>query len=164
MENYLVWPIVRLVQRLSMVLTFGCAIYVVYFLLMGNRGDPVSIERSDILIKDAALISPAPALDVKPYEAAVPAKDRDIFSSYSAVETSGSGENTPKGQLPAHLKIVGVLIADISQVIIEDASAKQTYFIDEGSSQAGIKVVQAHKDRVVINYQGQDIAVPVTKN
>ena len=60
--------------------------------------------------------------------------------------------------------MVGILIAHPSQIIIEDTLVNKTYFIDEGSAQAGIKIVRVNNDQMVINYQGQDIPVPITKN
>jgi hypothetical protein len=163
MENTLSWPIIRLIQRLSMVLTLGCCVYVIFFLFFNGRDDSMSENSQAVPVKSIALVSPSPVFDLKPYDVAVGAQARDIFSLDTSVGPSGAVENTPKGQLPEHLKIVGILIGDPSQIIIEDAFAKKTYFINEGSAQAGIKIVQASKERMVINYQGQDIIVPVSK-
>lgn len=163
MENLFAWPRLQLVQRLSMALTLCCCAYVVYFLLMGGRGNFTSLESKDVSLKDAQLVSPAVALDLKPYDASVSNLDRDIFSFSTAVSPSGATENTPKGQLPAHLKVVGLLIADKPQVVIEDTFAKKTYFIDEANPQAGIKMMRVNKDQMIINYRGEDIFLPIPK-
>ncbi|MBF0503703.1 MAG: hypothetical protein HQL14_01245 [Candidatus Omnitrophica bacterium] len=156
------WPVLRLVQRLSMVLTLGLCAYVAYsmFISQGNSMLPESI---DVPIKAAEFIQPAPELDLKPYDAAVWAQNRDIFSSPTAIGPSGNVEITPKGQLPAHLKIVGILIAGTSEVIIEDTLAHMTYFIDQGKPQAGIRIVRVNKNQLIINYQGQDIPLAIHK-
>jgi type II secretory pathway component PulC len=114
--------------------------------------------------KEIALISPSPVLDLQPYDASANAQARDIFSLTTTVTSSGSVENTPKGQLPDHLKVVGILIAHPSQIIIEDTSANTTYFIDQDHPQDGIKMLKVAPDQMTINYQGQDIIVPVTKS
>jgi hypothetical protein len=157
-------PILKLAQRLCMGLTICCGIYVISFLLIGGRGEPRLPEGQDVSGPDSGLILSAPGFDLKPYDAAAFDHDRDIFSFSTDTGGPGADESTPKGQLPAHLKIVGVVVADKSQVIIEDAFAKQTYFIDEGTSQAGIKIVQVGAKQVLINYRGEDISIPVTKN
>ena len=106
-----------------------------------------------------------PVFDLKPFETSTTTQQvRDIFSLTPPAASSGSAENTPKGQLPDHLKVVGVLIGHPSQIIIEDSSSNNTYFIDEGQAQDGIKIVKALRNQITINYQGQDISVPVTKN
>ena len=158
MGNTFAWPIIRLVQRLSIIVTLGCCSYLIVFLLSKNH-DADTNEH----LKDAVLVSPMPVLDLKPNVEAESAQTRDIFT-LSDVDSSGMIENTPKGQLPAHLKIVGILVADPSQIIIEDTFAKKTYFIDEYHPQDGIKIVRVVADQMTINYQGQDINVPVTKN
>ncbi len=124
----------------------------------------MSENSSVVSMKRVGLISPSPAFDLKPYDASANVQARDIFSLSTDVSPSGIVENTPKGQLPAHLKIVGILIAHPSQIIIEDSFLHKTYFIDEENPQAGIKIVRVSKDQMIINYQGQDISVPVNKN
>jgi len=121
------------------------------------------VENNNAPMKDTVLVSPTPALDLNLNKEPDSAQARDIFS-LSDVDSTGTIENTPKGQLPAHLKIVGILIADPSQIIIEDTFAKKTFFIDEYHPQDGIKIVRVIANQMTVNYQGQDINVPVTKN
>ena len=164
MGNTFAWPMIRLVRRLSMILTLGCCVYVVFFLFFKGRENPIlESGQGAVSASNAALILPSPAIDLKPYDASTGDQARDIFTLDSSVGPSGTVENTPKGQLPEHLKVVGILIGSPSQIIIEDNFAKKTYFINEGSAQAGIKIKQVSKDRMIINYQGQDITVPVSK-
>jgi len=144
-----------LVQRSFMILALGCCVYVVLFFLSKSKEDFFSGSNS---VVDKSLVLPPLTLDLKPY---APLQARDVFFPASSADNV---ENTLKGQLPANLKIVGVLIAHPSQIIIEDTLIHKTYFIDEGNPQAGIKIVQVGHDghdRMVINYQGQDIYVPI---
>lgn len=113
--------------------------------------------------KGVALMTPSPAFDLKPFNALLDSQGRDIFSLTPSLP-SGAAKSTPKGQLPDNLKIVGILIAHPSQIVIEDTSSNSTYFIDEGESKDGVKIVKVDQDRMTINYQGQDIVVPVSKN
>jgi len=157
------WPIIRLVQRLSMVVTLLCVAYVIFFVLFKSHDNSMPENSSVISTKAVPLASASFTLDLKPYQETGQAQARDIFS-LTPVDQSGAVENTPKGQLPAHLKVVGILIAHPSQIIIEDSLTNNTYFIDENNPQAGIKIVQVSPDQMTINYQGQDIAVPISKN
>jgi hypothetical protein len=146
-----------------MFLTLGCCAYLIFFLLSKDHDNTGLVDSKEGALKGAILVSPTPVLDLRPNDGSVPAQARDIFS-LSDVGPSGAIENTPKGQLPAHLKIVGILVADPSQIIIEDTFAKKTFFIDEYHPQDGIKIVQVRANQMMINYQGQDINVPINKN
>ena len=152
MGNILSLPFIQLAQRLSMILTLLCWVYVTLFLLSQNH--------AHFLPEKSITISPSPAFDLKPYEGT----GRDIFSLSTDINPAGADENTPQGQLPGHLKIVGIIIADHPQIIIEDSSSKKTYFIDEGKPQDGIKIVRAENEQMIINYKDQDISVPINKN
>lgn len=164
MEHYFSWPIVRLIQRLSIIVMLACCAYVVFFLLSKNQDNHMPEHSAAVSTKGAVLVQPVPVFDLKPYVASADAQARDIFSMNTENSSSGAVANTPKGQLPDHLKIVGILVANTSQIIIEDTSSNQTYFIEEGHSQAGIKIVRVGKDQMIINYQGGDISVPIKKN
>jgi len=164
MGHTFAWPIIRLVQRSSMVLTLGCCAYVIIFLFSKNQDNPMPVNSSVQVQQGIGLVKPEPALDLKPYHASANLQERDIFSMATEVSSSGTVVNTPKGQLPDHLKVVGVIIANPSQIIIEDTSSKNTYFIDEGHPQAGIKIVRVGKGQMIINYQGGDIPVPIKKD
>jgi len=152
---------IRLVQRLSMILTLACCIYLIIFILSKSHDNLMPAENSKVALKDAVLISPTPLLEKKAADETAPT--RDIFT-LSDVGPSGALENTPKGQLPAHLKIVGIVVADPSQIVIEDTFTRKTYFIDENHPQGGIKIVQIKAGEMTINFQGQDIHVPISKN
>jgi type II secretory pathway component PulC len=148
-----------------MILTVGCLAYVILFLFSKNQDNSMAENSSVVSTKGINLITPTPTFDLEPYqETGQIAQARDIFSMTPAVSPSGAVENTPKGQLPGHLKIVGILVAHPAQIVIEDSFTNKTYFIDEGNPQAGIKIVQVSKDQIIINYQGQDISVPIKKN
>jgi hypothetical protein len=164
MENTFAWPVIRLVQRLSVFITVACCVYAVFFLFFKHQDNPMPEKSSIVSTKGTGLVSPSPVFDLKPYDASADAQARDIFSMAPAGNPSGAVENTPQGQLPDHLKIVGILVAHPSQIIIEDSLANKTYFIDEGNPQAGIKIVKVNKDQMIINYQGQAISVPIKKN
>jgi type II secretory pathway component PulC len=146
-----------------MILTLGSCAYVIFFLVFKNKDNLLPENNRIIGANNISLLSPSPVFDLKSEDASLDPHARDIFSMGTAVDLSGV-ENTPIGQLPDHFKIVGILIAHPSQIIIEDRLANKTYFINEGSPQAGIKIMRVRKDQMIINYQGQNISVPIDKN
>lgn len=59
--------------------------------------------------------------------------------------------------LPGNFKVVGVVIGDPSQLAIEDANTRQTYFIAKGSQVQGITVVDINRQEARVLFQGQNI-------
>src|SRR5438132_920803 len=110
------WPIIRWLQRLSMILALGCGVYVIFYFFK-NQDDSMSDTSSPASARASGLASLPPVVDLKPYDAPDNVQARDIFSLPAAVNPSGTIENTPKGQLPLHLKVVGILVASPSQII-----------------------------------------------
>ena len=164
MANTFALSLIRLAQRFFILLMLSCCAYVIFFFFSKDQDDSMTKNNTLVSRKGIALMSPSPVFDLKPYqETGQMTRARDIFSLTTAT-SSGAVENTPKGQLPDHLKVVGILIANPSQIIIEDTSSNTTYFIDEDHPQDGIRMLKAGRDQMIINYQGQDIIVPVTKS
>ena len=164
MGNSIAWPIIRLVQRLSMFVTLGCCIFVVFYLFSRNQDNFMPADSNAIQSKNIDLLAPATAFDLKAYNTSADPQTRDIFSIDTTVSPSGAVENTPKGQLPDHLKVVAILIAHPSQIAVQDTLSNTTYFIDEYHPQDGIKIVKVDHDQMTINYQGQNIFIPVKKD
>ena len=163
MGNTFSLPLIRLVQRVSMILTLCCCVYVFVFLFSKNQDQSV-LESPSVLTKGAVALAPSETFDLKLYNPSANTQTRDIFSLTPDTAAPGAVANTPKGQLPANLKVVGIVVSKPSQIIIEDSSANTTYFVTEGNPQGSIKIVKVSPDQMVINYQGQDIDVPIAKN
>ena len=162
MSNGLGLPIIRLVQRLSMLLTLGCFLYIAFFLISKAKEDVLPDNSSAVASSSMGSVSVSPLLAIQT-DSSVNTQARDIFS----LSTDSAGavlEATPKGQLPNHLKVVGIVVAHPSQIIIEDSLVNKTYFIDETHPDGGVKIVKTGRDQMIINYQGQDIPVAITKN
>jgi hypothetical protein len=97
----------------------------------------------------------------KPYDYyASQVEARDIFG-FAVKQPTGEGilNNMPSGQLPGNFKVVGIILSKPVEVILEDTSAKQTYFVKEGKPQGGISIESVQGDTVFLNYQGQSVQV-----
>lgn len=163
MGNTFSSPIIRWIQYVSIILTLACLAYVVFFMFFKAKDNPAPIDKGAFVAKNTSLVPPLPTFDLKPFVSSS-GQMRDVFSLTQEVSPTGAVVNTPKGQLPDHLKVVGIVIGHPSQIIIEDSFNHQTYFIDEGTPQNGIKIAQVQKKQMIINYQGQNISVPISKN
>jgi|GEM_PF-3327585 len=86
--------------------------------------------------------------------------NRDIFSnSLSQNSASTSEPQVPLGQLPGNFKIVGIVLGNQPQIVIEDAQAHQTYFIDKGTPQVGIQIDRVENDKMILIYKDQPISI-----
>jgi hypothetical protein len=149
-------PIIRWTQRSSIILTFCCVVYIIFYLCTQDNFTPPTGVASG-----RSILNPALVLDLKPYDVT---NARDVFSPAPAGSaTAGMVEDT-SAQLPSYLKIVGIVIGHPSQLIVEDKLVNQTYFIQEGSPHAGIKIVKASRKQMIIDYQGQDISLAVHRD
>jgi len=87
---------------------------------------------------------------------------RDLFDS-AAVPSNLSMVNAalPANALPVNLKVVGIIIGQPSELVIEDVTTHQTYFIAQGTTVGGIEVTDIQNKKATIKYQGQDIILPL---
>jgi len=63
--------------------------------------------------------------------------------------------------LPEHLKIVGIVVGEPTEVIIEDTKAQQTFFVREGENMGDFAMQRSGEDKIIIKYQGQNFQVPI---
>lgn len=55
------------------------------------------------------------------------------------------------------LKLVGISWKDDPDVMIEDTKSKRVYFLKKGETINGIKIEAIFKDKVVLNYEGEEL-------
>lgn len=143
---------------LLMVLTLGGAVYLIYITAAAYQ------ESNDGVVSAAPPVTPenpAPeTLRTVDSSLLLAIQGRDLFSSAPA---KAAEDSVVLEQLPPHLKVVGIVIAATPQVIIEDTSADQTYFVAQGRPDGGISLRHADRQRVILDYHGQNISLPVTQ-
>lgn len=89
-------------------------------------------------------------------------QDRDIFTRVSSQPDVTTAN--PTGQLPANIKVVGIIIGKPSQVVLEDSQQKSTQFIVEGQKPInGVNFERIEKGVIYLNYQGQVIPIHIEK-
>ena len=148
------------VQIVLIVVLIALVVYIGSFIL--RRSDEVSVSVPDMKEQfegEAVLNTVLPVADLYDVYANKIA-GRDIFSSVSPA-VSAFTQPVSESELPANLKVVGVVIGQPSEIIIEDTSARQTYFILEGQSQGGIMLQRISNGQAVLSYQGKNIIVKV---
>lgn len=111
--------------------------------LLGSKIEPVLNQ--NLLIEQ-----------IKPYDMyAQGLRGRNLFTHQKQAQLQ-----VLNGQLPANLKVVGIMIGQESQVVLEDINNHQIYFIDEHSSGEN-KLLSVLDNQVLIRYQGQQIKIPL---
>ena len=84
---------------------------------------------------------------------------RDVFSTAALNAPPPASTQTAAAAsgpaLPLNYKIVGIVLGDPSEVVIEDTNLKQTLFFVEGETRGDIKIEHISQGGVAINYQGQ---------
>jgi hypothetical protein len=86
------------------------------------------------------------------------AANRDIFKigpkSYSSADKGPSEEAT---EAVKNLKLVGISWSDNPDAMIEDSKAMRTFFVKRGQMIGDVKVEAIFKEKVILNYNGEDI-------
>ena len=164
MENTLSFFFMRLVQRFFMLMTGICLASFVFYLLFKNHQEIIVDNDGVGTTQNIRAILSEENFDLNPDTSLADSQSRDIFSLSPDNNASVSAVPAPHGELPSNIKIVGLLVAHPSQIILEDSLTNKTYFINEGDTQDGVRIVKSSHDQMTINYQGQDINVPIHKN
>ena len=157
-----IWPIIKIIERLLLAMLVGAVAYIVYFCV----ARPLSVTETVTVpaIKPFSSDDGTIAVALAPYEQYASFFRRDIFSNDPTAADVAANPITPAGQLPSNLRIVGIVLAKTPEIIIEDASARQTYFIRQGQVSNNISFKRVEGNTLWLEYQGQEIAVPVKKN
>ncbi|MFA5356673.1 MAG: hypothetical protein WC301_04640 [Candidatus Omnitrophota bacterium] len=85
-------------------------------------------------------------------------ENRDIFKMGPKNPAVAKGEPSSKAiEATKHLKLVGISWSDNPDAMIEDSKAVRTFFLKRGQMIGDVKIVAIFKDKVVLNYAGEDI-------
>lgn len=156
MERAVFLAPVRVGKRVFIFLTFALVVYIFYLIntrpwrLPPVKETPLS-QQEGLPVVDPLQIKPDESLDTI-------LKGRSIFSTTDNLIWD---QEAPSGQLPGNYKITGIVIAHPVEVVIEDTSRKESYFISEGRPAGGFSIGFIEKDRIILNYQGQSFSLPV---
>lgn len=84
--------------------------------------------------------------------------ERDIFKMGPKTIFSAKGGPSERAtEATKHLKLVGIAWSDNPDAMVEDTKALRTFFVKRGQMLGDIKVEAIFKDKVVLNYAGEDI-------
>ena len=88
-------------------------------------------------------------------------RERDIFKTVEAKpakeETAVKAPSSEVAEVIQSLKLVGIAWSDDPDAMIEDTRIPRTFFVKRGAKIGDIKIQAIFKDRVIINYGGQEI-------
>ena len=157
--------LLKIIERVLTAAIVALAVYAVYSFQNDKfeRFDHISDgKKGPAMALNEGMAQENPGLKAFDYYAAF-LKKRNIFDYGSADTSAGTTPAAPAGQLPEHLKVVGIILADKPEVVIEDTQSKQTYFVQEGQKTGDLEIERIKGNSVVLLYQGQTIEVEAHK-
>ncbi len=117
-----------------------------------------------VIVKDEADrkntdVAVEPMADLKDFSSYGPVLDRrDIFNVHFEKQPVGTNAAIPDNTYDPRrtLRLVGIILDEQEQVIVEDTELKQTFFLHIGEKVNDITVKGIQENKVIFNYQGQD--------
>lgn len=82
---------------------------------------------------------------------------RDLFKMGKDPELAAKGPSEKAVEATRHLKLVGISWSENPDAMIEDSKAMRTFFVKRGQMIGDIKVEAIFKDKVILNYAGEDV-------
>lgn len=149
--------IFRLVERVLLGLAVVLVVAILYeFLLTGHNAatllkEPQTKEK-DVIADEFASLEPKPSTY---YTAAM--KERDIFASPLAGKKSDHITTTSIPELAKRLRLVGIVLDNTSEAIIEDVETNQTFFLHKGERIKDAIVDDILESKVILLYGNQKV-------
>jgi len=144
----------RALNQLMILVILALAGYLLYiFISFQNRVD-------DIIVDDkAAEVSEVVDLkeeNSKPYEYyAQEIEGRDVFSRPQP-EQETEPVKVEDIDLSESLRLVGIVLGDIPEVIIEDVKSRKIFFLHQGDEILEGRVQSIEEGKVILNYNGSE--------
>jgi len=146
-----------------LLLTVVCVGYIGYFFLTQHKTIDVSLPLPSVKLQELDSADET-TQELRPYDFyAKQINGRDVFVAPKQVKTI-ERTGLAAGQLPVNFKVVGIVLANPAQVVIEDQTAHQTYFVSQDSPSNGISIKYVLKDKIVLEYQNQNIDIKIKGN
>ena len=150
--------IFKLLEKIFLWIVALLLVYIAYeFLFMRHNVNVIlketALTPTEIVLNEAVLPEPKP--DTYYTE---PIQQRDIFGSSiygSKTEDSKMTINLP--ELTKNLRLVGIVLGDTSEAIIEDLELKQTFFLHKGESIKNAIVDDIQESKVILLYGSQKV-------
>lgn len=146
----------KIINRILVVASAALAVFLITDVIMANRNhnnifaETYGVESLQFQKK---LITPLKALSF--YEEA--AAKRDLFSPPArGSEAQLPGAQPKFTELTKNLVLVGIYWGTHPEAMIEDTAAKKTYFLKRGDPINGLRIKNILKDRVILEYQGEE--------
>ena len=102
--------------------------------------------------------APIETSDLKPYSHYSQQIDtRDIFNApFLSGRVIDASSGSSLGNEFSNLSIVGIVLDELPQVIIEDNKDKKTYFLNKGDYIGEIKIEDILEGKVIVSYAGEE--------
>ncbi len=153
-----------ILERMFLGVLGGACLYILYFSTTNHHHLPISPDTQTVESTAESTISASVLPSLPSYENyASKINRRDLFSS-STVSTDLSTLTAAPGALPGDLKVVGIVVGNPSEVIIENTISHQTLFIQQGKETDGISIQKVQAHQVILSYKGESVVIPLKEN
>lgn len=142
-----------------MVIVCGVSVYAVQSVLTIDRYDvskDVAELRGQILNQPVA--KPMPVVDSNLATYLSPVKQRNIFQPVEEkVKSQPKDVNEVANRLKSKIKIMGIMMDAVPQVIVENVRTRETLFLTEGDMVEEVNVKRIKADHIIVEYEGEEI-------
>jgi len=151
--------LIRIAQQFFILIAVAAIGYIGFFLWASQKENTTPLPLETMTSSVANALPAEELIPVKPFSLyAAQIKERDLFN-VTVKPVEEPKEKIVDGQLPSHLKVVGIALGNPTQVVIENTMEQQTFFIAQGQEKDGIMIDHIDRHAVFLNYQGHLVEV-----
>ncbi len=154
--------VIKALDKILLIAASVLSLYIGYEFFFTGKDASALIKEPVEIVKDAGDNS-APIVKVtapKPSEYYTqPAQARDLFDTALSKKTNEIKAGSSVPELTKSLRLVGVILGEVSEAVIEDTESRQTFFLRKGESFKNAVIEEIEESKVIISFGGQRIAL-----
>ncbi|MFC1593920.1 hypothetical protein ACFL38_01170 [Candidatus Omnitrophota bacterium] len=144
-------------QKILLATVIAACLYIVFILIAPSNPQEVESKYPDD-VASAGEASPIAVVEPLPYSYySQQLGTRDIFKSHFLSDDTDLYSKDNLDKLLKSIKLVGIMLDEVPQVIIEDTKEKKTYFLSEGETLNQFRVEEILEGKVVLSFEGEEI-------
>ena len=149
----------KLINNLFILILLGILGYILAQTVFAKKESMDSSMVAENVAMKKSSVSRASASEMKPFDDyQAKFEQKDIFiSPWDRARQKPGNLKKISSDLTRQLKLVGIVLDENPQAIVEDIKERQTYFLSEGESIREAELMEIHEDKVIFNYNEETI-------
>lgn len=86
-----------------------------------------------------------------------PAQARDLFDTAFTKKTDEGKKSVSVSELTKNMRLVGIILGEVSEAIIEDLELRQTFFLHKGESFKNGIIEEIEESKVILSFGNQRV-------